>query len=91
LLGADPPLRLAHRALAAADNLARVLADMARRPLRRATAREAGAEGVAEAAEPPMSEAKRCSKASISRRIETACSKDLRDRFIYTAYAGYSI
>ena len=34
VLAAPPvPLRLAHRALAAADNFARVLADIARRPL----------------------------------------------------------
>ena len=78
------PLRLAHRALAAADNFARVLADIARRPPRRAGELDgAGA--------PPKSEARRFSRASICRRIETACSKDLRDRFIYTAYAAYSI
>ena len=78
------PLRLAHRALAAADNLARVLADIARRPLRRAGELDA-------AGAPPKSAAIRFSRTSICRRIETACSKDLRDRFIYTAYAPYSI
>jgi hypothetical protein len=84
LLAPPVPLRLAHRALAAADSLARVLADIARRPARRAGALDgAGA--------PPKSEARRFSRASICRRIETPCSKDLRDRFIYTGYAAYSI
>ena len=71
VLAAPPvPLRLAHRALAAADNFARVLADIARRPFPRAGELE-GAEVV-----PPKSEARRFSSASIWRRIETACSKD---------------
>jgi len=62
-------IRLAQRARAAADNLARVAADILRLPLSDVNRVEV----------PPRIEASRFSKASICRRIETASSKALRD------------
>jgi hypothetical protein len=59
----------AQRARAAADNLARVAADVLRLPLL----------DVNRVAVPPRIEASRLSKASICRRIETASSKAFRD------------
>jgi hypothetical protein len=67
------PRRFAQRARAAADNLARVAADILRRPPPPAVERD----GV-----PPSSEFKRFCKFSISRRIETASSNDLKDKSI---------
>jgi hypothetical protein len=68
-----PPFRFAQRARAAADNLARVAADILRLPAL------AGARVVDV---PPRSEFKRLCRFSICRRIETASSNDLRDRSI---------
>jgi hypothetical protein len=59
----------AQRARAAADNLARVAADILRLPVL----------GVNRVEVPPRIDASRLSKASIRRRIETASSKVLRD------------
>jgi hypothetical protein len=73
-----PPFCLAQRARAAAANLARVAADILRRPAR----------GVELAGLLPTSEARRLSRLSICRRIDTACSKDLRDKSIRRLIAG---
>ena len=59
-----PPFFFAHRALAAADSLARVAADTSLRP-----DRFVKPEGAV-----PMSEAKRSSRVAICLRIETASS-----------------
>ena len=67
-----PRFCLAQRALAAAAILARLAADIFRLP-----AVAVGRDEVV-----PKSEARRFSKALICRRIETASSKDLSDRFI---------
>jgi len=64
-----PAFCAAQRALAAADNLARVAADILRLPLL----------DVNRVDVPPRIEASRLSKASICRWIETASSKALRD------------
>jgi hypothetical protein len=70
-----PALCLAQRARAAAASFARVAADIRRLPARPLLAAARGAEL-------PTSEFKRLSKLSICRRIETACSKFLRDKSI---------
>lgn len=66
----SPRFCLAHRALAAAAILARVAADILR----------ASALGITCAEAPPRSKERRLCRLSICRRIETACSKELRDR-----------
>ena len=66
---------LAQRALAAAANLARVVADTRRRPFE-LTACAAGA------AEPVNNDARLFSRVSICRRIPTASSNSLRDKSI---------
>jgi len=70
-----PAFCLAQRARAAAASLARVAADILRLPALPAL-------GIARAAEPPTIELRRLSRLSICRRIETASSKDLRDKSI---------
>ena len=78
-----PCLCLAQRALAAAANLARVAADILLLPALPLVA-AAGAREV----ELPTSELRRLSRLSICRRIETACSKFLRDRSMPGDIAG---
>jgi hypothetical protein len=73
-----PPFCLAQRALAAADNLARVAAEIVRRP----PADDARAEVL------PRIEARRLSRVSICRRIATASSNDLRDKSMQPHIAG---
>ena len=75
-----PAFSLAQRALAAAASLARVAADIRRRPPRVATL--AGA--------PPRIEERRFSKVSICRRIETASCKATTDISIPCQIAGVS-
>ncbi len=72
------PFCLAQRARAAAANLARVAADIRRLPVL----------GVGLGEVLPKSEARRLSRLSICRRIDTACSKDLRDKSIRRLIAG---
>jgi hypothetical protein len=74
--GVFPRLRLAHRARCAAAILARAAGDMLRRPRGFC---EAGCRAPEEV---PNSAVRRASKLSICRRIRTASSSDLRDRFI---------
>jgi hypothetical protein len=76
-----PAFCLAQRAFAAAANLARVAADMRRRPPR--------VEGPGE--EPPRIDERRFSKASICRRIEMASCKALVDVSMYRHIAGVSL
>ena len=73
-----PPFCLAQRARAAAANLARVAADIRRLPVLDVELGEVL----------PKSEARRLSRLSICRRIDTACSKDLRDKSIRRLIAG---
>jgi hypothetical protein len=73
-----PPFCLAQRARAAAANLARVAADIRRLPVLEVELGEVL----------PNSEARRFSRLSICRRIDTACSKDLRDKSIRRFIAG---
>jgi len=73
-----PPFCLAQRARAAAANLARVAADIRRLPVLDVELGEVL----------PKSEARRLSRLSICRRIDTACSKDLRDKSIRCLIAG---
>jgi hypothetical protein len=73
-----PPFCLAQRARAAAANLARVAADIRRLPVLEVELGEVL----------PKSEARRLSRLSICRRIDTACSKDLRDKSIRRFIAG---
>jgi len=73
-----PPFCLAQRARAAAANLARVAADIRRLPVL----------GVELGEVLPKSEARRLSRLSICRRIDTASSKDLRDKSIRRLIAG---
>jgi len=73
-----PAFCLAQRAFAAAASLARVAADMRRRPPR--------VEGPGE--EPPRIDERRFSKASICRRIEMASCKALVDVSICRHIAG---
>jgi hypothetical protein len=68
----------AQRALAAADNFARVAADILRLPLLDVNRVEV----------PPRIEASRLSRVFICRRIETASSKVLRDKSIPTQIAA---
>ena len=72
----------AQRALAAAASLARVAADILLLPALPGLG--AGRGG----AELPTSELRRLSRLSICRRIETACSKFLRDRSMPRDIAG---
>ena len=73
------PWRRAHRARAAAASFARVAGDIGRRPRRerRPPARRPPPE---ELVEPPKRADKRCSSASISFRMESACVSCCRDR-----------
>jgi hypothetical protein len=73
-----PPFCLAQRARAAAANLARVAADIRRLPVL----------GVELGEVLPKSEARRLSRLSICRRIDTASSKELRDKSIRRLIAG---
>ena len=73
-----PPFCLAQRARAAAANLARVAADTRRLPVLDVELGEVL----------PKREARRLSRLSICRRIDTACSKDLRDKSIRRLIAG---
>ncbi len=73
-----PLFCVAHRALAAAASLARVAADIRRRPLR---LEELGAE-------PPKIEERRFSRVSICRRIEMASCKALTDVSMCRHIAG---
>jgi len=68
-----PAFCFAQRARAAADNLARVAADILRLPLLAVNPVEM----------PPRIEASRLSRVFICRRIETASSKVLRDKSIH--------
>ena len=76
-----PAFCLAQRAFAAAASLARVAADMRRRPPR--------VEGAGE--EPPRIDERRFSKASICRRIEMASCKALVDVSMCRHIAGVSL